>query len=116
MVFGKCFLSWKRTILDILKNIFDKGELENSILILGFINGGDRDGNPYVTPEITIKTAESLKFSILRNYFREIRKMKRSLTFDGLEENLIPLKMISMLHFFPKTNPNTLTSIILLML
>ena len=89
----------------IKKNIFDKGELENSIFDFGFWPGGDRDGNPYVTPEITIKTAESLKFSILRNYFREIRKMKRSLTFDGLEEKLDSLENDLYASLFSKNKP-----------
>ena len=89
----------------IKKNIFDKGELENSIFDFGFWPGGDRDGNPYVTPEITIKTAENLKFSILRNYFREIRKMKRSLTFDGLEEKLDSLENDLYASLFSKNKP-----------
>ena len=47
---------------------------------------GDRDGNPYVTPEISIKTAEKLKYSIQRNYYRDLRKLKRKITFDEVEE------------------------------
>ena len=86
-------------------NIFDKNELDNSIFDFGFWPGGDRDGNPYVTPEITIKTAESLKFSILRNYFREVRKMKRSLTFDGLEEKLDSLENDLYASLFSKNKP-----------
>ena len=89
----------------IKRNIFDKKELENSIFDFGFWPGGDRDGNPYVTPEITLKTAESLKFSILRNYFREVRKMKRSLTFDGLEEKLDSIESDLYATLFSKNKP-----------
>ena len=65
------FYNAASTIYTYIKsNVFNKAELGNSIFDFGFWPGGDRDGNPYVTPEITIKTAESLKFSILRNYFR----------------------------------------------
>ena len=90
----------------IKKQIFNKAALENSIFDFGFWPGGDRDGNPYVTPEITLKTAESLKFSILRNYFREVRKMKRSLTFNGLDEMLDVLESDLYATLFSKDKPD----------
>lgn len=90
----------------IKRHIFNKAALDNSIFDFGFWPGGDRDGNPYVTPEITLKTAESLKFSILRNYFREIRKMKRSLTFNGLEERLDALESDLYATLFSKKKPD----------
>ena len=51
------------------KNVFEAKKLDNSIFDFGFWPGGDRDGNPYVTPEITLKTANKLKHSVLRNYY-----------------------------------------------
>jgi phosphoenolpyruvate carboxylase len=90
----------------IKRHIFNKTALDNSIFDFGFWPGGDRDGNPYVTPEITLKTAESLKFSILRNYFREIRKMKRSFTFNGLEERLDALESDLYATLFSKDKPD----------
>ncbi|WP_339887236.1 phosphoenolpyruvate carboxylase [uncultured Flavobacterium sp.] len=69
----------------IQKNILD-GELpKNDILNLGFWPGGDRDGNPFVTTEITLKVADRLRSSILKNYYTDIRKLKRKLTFIGVD-------------------------------
>ena len=88
------------------KNIFESQPIENSIFDFGFWPGGDRDGNPYVTPDITRKTAHALRFSILRNYYRDLRKLKRKITFDGVDETLSRLTD-SLLEelFYPKQNP-----------
>jgi phosphoenolpyruvate carboxylase len=91
------------------RHVFNKADLDNSIFDFGFWPGGDRDGNPYVTPEITLKTAERLRFSILRNYFREVRKLKRSLTFNGLEERLDALESDLYATLFSKSKPENFT-------
>ncbi|MCL6460930.1 Phosphoenolpyruvate carboxylase, type 1 [Flavobacterium micromati] len=70
------------------KNIFDGESIKNPIIQLGFWPGGDRDGNPFVTTEITFKVAERLRTSILKCYYIEIRKLKRKLTFSGVS-NLV---------------------------
>ena len=68
------------------QNILDGKKLKNELFSFGFWPCGDRDGNPYVTPEISIKTAKKLKYSIQRNYYRDLRKLRRKLTFDEVEE------------------------------
>jgi len=69
----------------IKNNIFDKEDFVNPLINLGFWPGGDRDGNPFVTTDITLKTAQGLRSSVIRNYYRDIRKLRRRLTFKGVE-------------------------------
>ena len=47
------------------KNVFQGTSIQNPLIKLGFWPGGDRDGNPFVTTEITLKVAERLRTSIL---------------------------------------------------
>ncbi|MCB0375836.1 MAG: phosphoenolpyruvate carboxylase, partial [Sinomicrobium sp.] len=65
----------------IQNNIFGDTELHNNLVNLGFWPGGDRDGNPFVTAEITLKVAERLKTTVLKNYYRDVRRLKRRITF-----------------------------------
>ena len=89
----------------IAENIVHSDDLDNPIFDFGFWPGGDRDGNPYVTPEITLKTAKRLQFSILRNYYRDLRKLKRKITFPGLENRIADLEeMVFNQLFYPKRN------------
>lgn len=60
-----------------------------NLLKVGFWPGGDRDGNPYVTHDITKKVADKLQNSILKCYYRDIRKVRRRLTFHNVESHLI---------------------------
>jgi len=76
----------------ITENIFKGDSFENSILEVGFWPGGDRDGNPYVTTEMTLKVANRLKHSVIKNYYKDIRKLRRRLTFKGVEETIIVLE------------------------
>jgi len=67
-------------------HIYDGNPIENEIIELGFWPGGDRDGNPFVTTKITLDVAERLRQTILRNYYRDVRRLKRRFTFDGVYE------------------------------
>lgn len=89
----------------IADHIVDSEQLNNAIFDFGFWPGGDRDGNPYVTPEITLQTAKRLRFSILRNYYRDLRRLKRKLTFPGVEERVVALEQaVFNALFYPDRN------------
>ena len=78
----------------IQSNIFNNQQIDNEIINLGFWPGGDRDGNPFVTTEITLKVAKRLKQSILKNYYKDIRILKRRLTFNRVEQLISELEIM----------------------
>ena len=73
-------------------NIFDGNDFDNDIINLGFWPGGDRDGNPFVTTKITLKTANKLRSDIIKNYYRDIRNLRRRLTFKNVESKVIDIE------------------------
>jgi len=58
------------------------------VIELGFWPGGDRDGNPNVHAEHTLQVSKMLRQILFRCYYRDFRKMKRRVTFRGVEETL----------------------------
>ena len=76
-----------------LKNQLDLGiEFSNPLVKMGFWPGGDRDGNPYVTADTTLKVAAALRGSIIKCYYMDVRRLKRRLTFKGVENLLAELE------------------------
>ena len=59
---------------------------------LGFWPGGDRDGNPNVTTESTKTVSELLRTVLFRCYYRDFRKLKRRVTFRGIEKPIAVLQ------------------------
>ena len=74
------------------RNFANEVNKDNSVLKMGFWPGGDRDGNPFVITETTLKVADALRGSIIKCYYLEVRRIRRRLTFDGVENVLAELE------------------------
>lgn len=92
------------TVCDQLGEEAESALRDNPLLQLGFWPGGDRDGNPFVNTDISLKVADRLRTSVLKNYFKDIRNLKRRITFRGAVE--IVEKIESKLYKSAFVNPD----------
>ncbi len=88
-------------IITTMKNSFSDAVTDaNQIIKMGFWPGGDRDGNPFVKAATTLQVANTLKDAVLKSYHFDIIKLKRRLTFKGVDTALVALdkKLHSVLY------------------
>jgi phosphoenolpyruvate carboxylase len=87
-----------RTIPDIISKLADGLDItlhewqNHELLNIGFWPGGDRDGNPYVTHDITARVADRLKETLLKCYHRDIRLLRRRLTFHQVNDIVVDIE------------------------
>ncbi len=87
------FYQASEQIYTFLKNQFPASvNPNNEIIRMGFWPGGDRDGNPFVRANTTLKVADALRTSAIKSYYLDVRRLKRRLTFKGVDQLLAGLE------------------------
>ncbi|WP_276392857.1 phosphoenolpyruvate carboxylase [Eudoraea chungangensis] len=81
------------SLFSYIKSNIDNDSFDNyDIIKLGFWPGGDRDGNPYVTAEITEKVADELRINLMKCYYNDLKSLRKKLTFKELRPSLNSLR------------------------
>ncbi|MBT2161830.1 phosphoenolpyruvate carboxylase [Zobellia barbeyronii] len=76
-----------------IKENINKADFENhNIMKLGFWPGGDRDGNPFVTADITKDVADELRVTLMKCYYNDLKIIQEKLTFKDVQEPLQKLR------------------------
>lgn len=82
-------------IVSYMKNNFPEAmkSATKPLVQMGFWPGGDRDGNPFVNAATTLKVAEALRGAAIKSYYMDVRRLKRRLTFKGVDNEIADLEI-----------------------
>lgn len=86
----------------IQKNIPNNHFDNPGIIQLGFWPGGDRDGNPFVTADVTMDVADALRMTLMKCYYNDIKKLQLKITFRGVDDIIRELRSLVYPTMFEK--------------
>jgi phosphoenolpyruvate carboxylase len=70
-----------------IKSVLGSG-FTQPLVEMGFWPGGDRDGNPFVTADVTAAVLLNLRRAILELYLKELELLSQRLTFHNISDQL----------------------------
>lgn len=74
-------------------NMLEVGpEFNPQLLQLGFWPGGDRDGNPFVNAETTLRVADELRVAVMKSYYHHLKWLMQRITFRDTQPLLASLR------------------------
>ena len=76
----------------IKSNVGEHNFENHNIMKLGFWPGGDRDGNPFVTADITNDVADELRINLMKCYYNDLKVLQQKLTFKDLQTSIKQLR------------------------
>lgn len=83
-----CRYEYYNAIGDFIYNLEKKyPQIDNADLVkIGFWPCGDRDGNAFVTHEVTKDVVDMLRMTLVKCYYNDVKDLSLKLTFRGVEE------------------------------